>query len=173
MKAIVLCLIILVVLVVVLSLNKTSSTAHPSNKVESFQVTDHPVALAQANVYAFMTPYIPQISDVHITNKKDVFKKSAFQSGMLSPSQLAELNPHSSMRGEQGFDHEVAIVDDSLEMTPTLQQQRYQLSAALASYQPQDGLPPNKLWYSKKNLDGLEQPGLHPQIINYSSQGFV
>jgi len=102
-----------------------------------------------------------------------VFKKSAFQSGMLSPSQLAELNPHSSMRGEQGFDHEVAIVDDSLEMTPTLQQQRYQLSAALASYQPQDGLPPNKLWYSKKNLDGLEQPGLHPQIINYSSQGFV
>ncbi len=125
-----------------------------------------------------MNFYNPSILGVHIQNKRNIFKKSAIQSGMWSPEfnlQLG-LEAQKHLTGKDAYDANVATIADSLEMQQTQDYLRHHLAASMTGYIPPDGIPINQgLWYQRNVLKNLQQPGLNPYPMSHmelSEAGF-
>lgn len=103
-------------------------------------------------------PFNPTVKGVHINNPAGVVKTSLMNAGMITPELAA--NAFRGGKGKAGFDHDAAVVRNSLELLPNQENERLQLAAATNSYVPEDGIPPNRLWVRKTVLEDLGQPGL-------------
>jgi len=124
-----------------------------------------------------MNLYNPSIMGVAIQNKRNIFKKSAAQSGMFLPGMSMQLGLEASktLSGRDAYEANVATVRDSLEMQQTQDYLRHNLAASMTGYIPPDGVMPHGLWYQRTYVDRLDQPGLKPYPSNYvelSEAGF-
>lgn len=106
----------------------------------------------------------PQIKGVTIVNDKDILLKSMINAGNLTPELAVQIKPKDVCKGETAFNADAAVVRDSLELSPTLEQERLHLAAAQTGFVPDQGIAPNMLWYRRTTVDQLNQPGLSPDL---------
>ena len=106
----------------------------------------------------------PTVKGVTIHNSNDVYKLSSLNAGMLTPGVARQLFPEAKCQGKTAFDKNMSIIRNSLELSPTQEQERMQLAAAQTNYIPPGGIPPNHLWYSRTTIDRLNQPGLNSNL---------
>lgn len=105
----------------------------------------------------------PTVQGVTIQNPNNVFKISSLNAGMLDKDSIADLFPYNQCKGVNAYQADKAVVYDSLELSPTLEAERLRLANALAG--TNFTVPNNRLWYSRKNLQDLDQPGLSANQI--------
>lgn len=124
--------------------------------------------LSQPSAMQIFVPSIqtvnPTVKGVTIHNSNDVYKLSSLNAGMLTPGIARQLFPEEKCRGPKAFNKDLSIIRNSLELSPTQEQERMQLAAAQTNYIPPGGIPPNQLWYSRTTIDRLNQPGLNSNL---------
>jgi hypothetical protein len=121
----------------------------------------------------FMAAYNPVVHGVSFANNNEVFKKSAVAAGMFDENQLQKLMPPVTTEGESGYEANKQVVQDSLELYPTQEFSRLQLSAALANYIPEEGINNLGLFMQRNYLQNLQQPGLSAQVEDWAARGMI
>jgi hypothetical protein len=116
--------------------------------------------------FAFNT-VIPRVKGVSINDSMKNVLASGLESGMVNQNVL-NLMKHvvpSQQTSQSEWDIQKRAIQNTLELSPTLEDARYQVASAVSNYIPAEGIPKRSsgLWVQKNTLDNLQQPGL---IIN-------
>ena len=108
-------------------------------------------------------PYNPKVQGVSLPNRTNIFKISALNAGMLDASTMNTFFPANPCKGVNAYETDQAVVQNTLELSPTLESQRLSLANALAGTNIET--PANRLWIQRNFVDNLNQPGLSPNMI--------
>lgn len=137
-----------------------------------FAIIELIMMLKKSNESWAFSADVARVNGVSINNSMTNVLKSGLESGMVIPQvqQLLSLtNNDTNVVGKTGFEIEDAAIKNTLELSPTLSDFRYQVAAANTHYIPPTGLPNVALWYQRNTLQNLFQPGLVPALPSSSS----
>jgi hypothetical protein len=121
----------------------------------------------------FMATYNPVVHGVSFANNNEVFKKSSVAAGMFDEKQLQMMLPPIATEGKYGYEANKGVVQDSLELYPTQEFSRLQLSAALANYIPEEGINNLGLFQQRNYIRNLQQPGLFARPQDWAAKGLI
>lgn len=123
------------------------------NKREAYKA----LAMDEIPAVAF-TPTTPSINGVSIIGFNKNFLVSSVNSGMITPQYAAEQLGKGNNAPYYGAQQEV--LQNTLELDPTQEMQRYKVASVISDYIPKGGVPMNSGYWVQRNYVGnLQQPG--------------
>jgi hypothetical protein len=107
-----------------------------------------------------------QVNGVPFRDQRKIMLSSALQSGMITPDAIMTYLPAPTNQGQQAYYDDASITNNTLELSPTFQQQRLKLASANTNFIPPKGIQDPVLWIQRTTLDKLDQPGFTAQPVS-------